>query len=838
MDYRPKVILLAETSGGSDRSSRELIGATIAAHNGRHVESPGGGILAEFALAAVALRAAQDSHEAVSERNAGLRRNRRTELRIGVHIGDAAVDGEDLSGGGFDIARRLAKIAASGGIAISDATHKQVQGRVKLPFELLEDRTIDARGEPVRVWHWQSADAEAAPKEAPRVIAKAMALLDTDKDAVERKREFQRNIVRDAADNSDKPSRQSDESDPEPETEPAGLHRGGATAAQPDETVRASEDDPKTPSEGSRAKRAPKPFESEYRYPALLIGSFILLIGALAIWYYATGETPSSLAVATNTISDPSEFLRTGNSGRPSLGEAWTVLESGSRERIASLGGGESSGPGKAAVGAFDQPRLPHAARAGARSDEFARPDDRGPAEASRVRTDVDGGPQGVPPASAEGSNETLSAPVRGSLSERIRALFGGYGSPPVAHAKIPHPLPEKNPSSGAAAELRPEWDVVPPLETRRGSTDESVGGGSAGAGQASAGAGAANAAVTGSAGASPGGAAPAESAISKNTDDPSVAFRPFAPKSQPGAGPQPNPGTSGAADGSQYGAATVASDGSGQAGGGAGSGGQGGSGGAGSGGGAGGGSGGGGGGGSTGAGGGQGSGGSAGSGGGETAENDGPKQNLAHAGRPQEKPTRAEAARAPEPPKCPPNDPQKKRATIEAHRRWETGTRAQTKPGVVDAIVIADALIRRPATTIVSASPSDGVRRLNEPNIDIFVVFDFDLASISPIALAQLEEISKALKSPKLKDFNILVEGHTDNFGSEQYNQALSLRRAAAAREFLISLYAVASGRLSIRGMGETAPIDTNETAAGRHRNRRVTFINFDFGECRGLAG
>ena len=187
---------------------------------------------------------------------------------------------------------------------------------------------------------------------------------------------------------------------------------------------------------------------------------------------------------------------------------------------------------------------------------------------------------------------------------------------------------------------------------------------------------------------------------------------------------------------------------------------------------------------------------------------------------------------------KCPPNDPQKKRATIEAHRRWETGTRAQTKPGVVDAIVIADALTRRPATTIVSASPSDGVRRLNEPNIDIFVVFDFDLASISPIALAQLEEISKALKSPKLKDFNILVEGHTDNFGSEQYNQALSLRRAAAAREFLISLYAVASGRLSIRGMGETAPIDTNETAAGRHRNRRVTFINFDFGECRGLAG
>ncbi len=798
MDHRPKVILFADASGRPDRLSRDLIDSAIAAHNGRRIESPGGEILAEFALAADAVRAAQDAQEAVSKRNAGLRRRRRTRLRVGVHIGEVAVDGDEPPGGGVDIARRLAKIAARGGIAISDATHNQVRGRVELPFEPLEDRTIDTRDGPVRVWNWMPTEAEAVPKFA----AKAMALLDSDKAARKRKRENRRDIAPDAAGNSEKPSRQKDEPDPESETEPAGRHRGRASAAQPDETARASEDNPKTPSEGSRAKRAPKPFESEYRYPALLIGSFIVLIGALAVWYYATGETPNSLAVATNTVSDPTEFLQSNTSGPPSLGDASTNFKSGSSERVASLDGGESSDPGKVAVGAFDQPKLPHVARVDARSDGIAGPDSGEPSNADWATTSDAGGLQGVPPASAEGSNERHSETFRGSLSERIRTLFGGYSSPPVAHAKIPHPLPEKIPSPGAAAELRPEWDVVPPVETRRGSTHESAGGGSGGAG-----AGAANAAVTGGEATSPVGAGPAESAIIGKKDDPSVAFRPFTPKSQPGAGPQLTPGTSGTADGSQNGAARVASDGSGQADGGAGSGA-----------------------------GGQAGGGGAGSGG-ETVGKEGLKRNVALAGAPQVKPTRADAARPPEPPKCPQNDPQKKRAIIEAHRRWETKMREQTTSGVVDAIVIADALTRTPVTTIVSANPSDGVPRLNEPNIDIFVVFDFDLASISPTALAQLDEISKALKSPKLKYFNILLEGHTDNFGSEPYNQSLSLRRAAAAREFLISLYGVASGRLSIRGMGETAPIDTNETAAGRHRNRRVTFINFDFSECRDLA-
>ena len=175
---------------------------------------------------------------------------------------------------------------------------------------------------------------------------------------------------------------------------------------------------------------------------------------------------------------------------------------------------------------------------------------------------------------------------------------------------------------------------------------------------------------------------------------------------------------------------------------------------------------------------------------------------------------------------------------------------RMRAPPRVIDAITIAETLLRVPATKLSSTDPVQPWRRLSEPDINLSIVFDFDLATIKPIALVQLEEVGKALKSPKLRPFKMLIEGHTDNphrannqnrsglYGSEQYNESLSLRRAAASREMLVSLFSIPSDRLSIKGMGETAPIDTNETAAGRHRNRRVTFINYDFSKCSGPAG
>jgi hypothetical protein len=60
-----------------------------------------------------------------------------------------------------------------------------------------------------------------------------------------------------------------------------------------------------------------------------------------------------------------------------------------------------------------------------------------------------------------------------------------------------------------------------------------------------------------------------------------------------------------------------------------------------------------------------------------------------------------------------------------------------------------------------------------------------------------------------------------------------LSRRRAKNVSQALIKPFGISPERLSTRAMGETAPIDSNDTSTGRNRNRRVTFINYKIGEC-----
>lgn len=70
-----------------------------------------------------------------------------------------------------------------------------------------------------------------------------------------------------------------------------------------------------------------------------------------------------------------------------------------------------------------------------------------------------------------------------------------------------------------------------------------------------------------------------------------------------------------------------------------------------------------------------------------------------------------------------------------------------------------------------------------------------------------------------------VAVTGHTDAVGPDSVNARLSRARAAAVRAYLTNRYAVAPDRLVARGYGETRPIASNQTAAGRALNRRVEF-------------
>jgi outer membrane protein OmpA-like peptidoglycan-associated protein len=71
----------------------------------------------------------------------------------------------------------------------------------------------------------------------------------------------------------------------------------------------------------------------------------------------------------------------------------------------------------------------------------------------------------------------------------------------------------------------------------------------------------------------------------------------------------------------------------------------------------------------------------------------------------------------------------------------------------------------------------------------------------------------------------SVTIEGHTDSVGSDALNQSLSEKRAAAVRDYLVSR-GIPAGRMTVTGLGETTPVATNDTPAGRQQNRRVELV------------
>lgn len=103
-------------------------------------------------------------------------------------------------------------------------------------------------------------------------------------------------------------------------------------------------------------------------------------------------------------------------------------------------------------------------------------------------------------------------------------------------------------------------------------------------------------------------------------------------------------------------------------------------------------------------------------------------------------------------------------------------------------------------------------------------VNFAFDSAELTDEGKAVLGREAQRIKANPTA--RIQVAGHTDSIGSEEYNQGLSERRAAAVRSHLIS-EGVAGTRLVTIGYGETQPIATNDTREGRAQNRRVELVD-----------
>lgn len=103
-------------------------------------------------------------------------------------------------------------------------------------------------------------------------------------------------------------------------------------------------------------------------------------------------------------------------------------------------------------------------------------------------------------------------------------------------------------------------------------------------------------------------------------------------------------------------------------------------------------------------------------------------------------------------------------------------------------------------------------------------IYFDFNRDTLKPESEPVLKQIAQAMTDNP--EWNLTVEGHTDNIGGDSYNLDLSKRRAAAVKQALVGQYNIAADRLLTGGFGASRPVETNDTLEGRARNRRVELV------------
>lgn len=117
------------------RAARSVFSRFIERHHGRIANTAGDGLIAEFPSVVEAVQCAIEvQRELAADADNGLR------FRIGVHLGDVMVDGDDLLGEGVNLAARLQSMAEPGGILISQQVYDQVQKKLSVGFEYLGEK--------------------------------------------------------------------------------------------------------------------------------------------------------------------------------------------------------------------------------------------------------------------------------------------------------------------------------------------------------------------------------------------------------------------------------------------------------------------------------------------------------------------------------------------------------------------------------------------------------------------------------------------------------------------------------------------------------------------------
>lgn len=142
---------------------RRILREAFSQFQGREVETMGDGFLVEFASAVEAVRCGLEVQRRLAARNGAVDECRRIQVRIGVHVGDIVLQGDQVMGDGVNIAARLEPLAKAGGVCISNAVFEQVHNKLPEVFVSLGLVSLKNVGRPVEVY---SVEVDAGQVEA------------------------------------------------------------------------------------------------------------------------------------------------------------------------------------------------------------------------------------------------------------------------------------------------------------------------------------------------------------------------------------------------------------------------------------------------------------------------------------------------------------------------------------------------------------------------------------------------------------------------------------------------------------------------------------------------
>jgi TolB-like protein len=145
------------------KACRVIVDRLIASHRGRIFNTAGDSVVADFASAVDAVQCAVAVQAAVATENAGGTADELMRFRIGVHVGDVMVDGNNLLGDGVNIAARLEGLAEPGAICVSAAARDHIGNKLPLNFDDLGDQQVKNISQAIRVYRIQMEKPTAQP---------------------------------------------------------------------------------------------------------------------------------------------------------------------------------------------------------------------------------------------------------------------------------------------------------------------------------------------------------------------------------------------------------------------------------------------------------------------------------------------------------------------------------------------------------------------------------------------------------------------------------------------------------------------------------------------------